>query len=602
MDNNARLSGDHLPKEALEVYVPDNLAGILSAGQKAVGAMGPGYAVFAGHLAGLETRLSEGRFHLAVLGQVKRGKSTLINALLGEDVLPSSVVPLTAIPTFIQYGNLRSLRVRYNDNRSDTVLKGEPTKWLNKQLMVFVTEDANPKNAKGVLQVEITHPAAILHDVVLIDTPGIGSTYRHNTEATINFLPQCDAALFLVSADPPITEVEVAFLKEIRNRVEKLFFVLNKVDYLNEAERETALAFYRSVLIREAGIDAGTPIFAISARKGLQAKESDDTNLWVESGLSEIFDHLIAFLAHEKSRVLKEAIGRKTLDVFTEASLRISLEIRALELPLAELESRLAIFDARIAEAEQQRMHARDILLGDEKRVHERLEACIKNLRGPLCERLMNIAETAIATSPRNPEQTAQQAVADAIPSWFERELGRISAMMEQEMSVCLKSHEQRTDALIESIRKAAAELFEIPYHAPKGEHVYQPVRKPYWVEHEWESSFFPGSSAVLECILPAALRKHRAECQLKKQIDVLVMRNLENIRYETLQNVSTGFRKFTGDLDMNLLQTIEATHGAIHATLEKRKRHTENITDRLIELNRSAEKIEGIIRLLKPG
>jgi len=55
--------------------------------------------------------------------------------------------------------------------------------------------------------------------VVLIDTPGIGSTFRHNTQATLNFLPQCDAALFLVSADPPLTEVEVEFLKEVRTKV-----------------------------------------------------------------------------------------------------------------------------------------------------------------------------------------------------------------------------------------------------------------------------------------------------------------------------------------------------------------------------------------------
>src|SRR5208283_5644266 len=102
-----------------------------------------------------------------------------------------------------------------------------------------------------------------------------------------------------------------------------------------------------------------------SAKEGLQAKESGDTQAWLESGLAGVFDHLIAFLAHEKSQVLKEAIGRKAFDVFTGASLRISLEIRALELPLAELESRLALFDKKIAEAQQQRIHAQDILAGD---------------------------------------------------------------------------------------------------------------------------------------------------------------------------------------------------------------------------------------------
>ncbi len=560
------------------------------------------YAAHARRLDELEKRLSQGRFHLAVLGQVKRGKSTLLNALLGEDVLPSSVIPLTAIPTFVQYGEQRSLRVRYIDKRPDTVLNGEPTKWLNKQLMAFVTEDANPKNEKGVLQVEITHPAAILRDVVLIDTPGIGSTYRHNTEATMNFLPQCDAALFVISADPPITEVELTFLTEIKSRVARLFFVLNKIDYLTDAEREMALGFYHTVLTRDAGIDPNTRIFAISARKGLQAKESGDTNLWDESGLLEIFDHLIAFLAREKSRVLREAIGRKALDVFHDVQLQTALETRALELPLAQLESRLDLFDKKIAETQQQRIHAQDILTGDQKRVHAQLEAYIENLRTPLRKRLTTIAESAIALSPQNPDQAAQQAVSEEIPVWFERELGRITAMMDDEIAARLKDHEQRTDDLIESIRKAAAELFDIPYHAPNGERVYEPVRKPYWVEHDWDSSFSPVSAEIIGRFLPQSLRENRARDRLKKQIDTLVIRNLENLRWETLQNIDAAFRKYGRDLDTNLGLTIKATHGAIRSALAERVRQGDNVATRREDLKRTAMEIQHVIGQFETG
>jgi GTP-binding protein EngB required for normal cell division len=584
------------PQGTHPISVPENLADILITERHRFEQKDTRYSLHAQRLDELEKRLSQGRFHLAVLGQVKRGKSTLLNALLGEDVLPTSVIPLTAIPTFIQYGEKRLLRVRYSDNRPDTVLKGEPLKWLNKQLMGFVTEDANPRNEKGVLQVEITHPAEILRDVVLIDTPGIGSTYRHNTEATMNFLPQCDAALFLVSADPPITEVEVAFLKEIKNRVTRVFFVLNKVDYLTEAERETALGFYRTVLSRDAGIDPGTRIFAVSARKGLLAKESGDAQQWVESGLSEVFDHLIAFLAHEKSRVLKEAIGRKALDVFNDVQLQIGLEIKALELPLTHLENQLALFDKKIAEAEQQRIHAQDILTGDKKRMHEQLETYITHLRIPVREQLTSIADAAITASPHNPEQAAIRAVAEAIPAWFERELGTISVRMDGEVSALLKNHEHRADELIESIRKAASELFDIPYHAPKGERVYTSAKKPFWVEHAWECSFSPVSSEVIERILPGTIRAGRARERLKKQIDTLVGRNLENLRWETLQNIDTAFRKFSNELDTNLALTIEATHGAVRSALAQRKQHGESVADRIVDLKNVSTEIQDVI------
>ena len=105
--------------------------------------MDPRYAIHAQRLDELEKRLAQGRFHLAVLGQVKRGKSTLINALLGEDILPSSVVPLTALPTFIRYGEQRLLRVRYHDSRPDTVLNGEPVKCIEDMDLPHLLSPAN---------------------------------------------------------------------------------------------------------------------------------------------------------------------------------------------------------------------------------------------------------------------------------------------------------------------------------------------------------------------------------------------------------------------------------------------------------------------------
>ena len=504
---------------------------------------------------------------------------------------------LRLFPRSSGYGTEKGIRVRYNDNRPDAVFTGETALQQNTLLREFVTEEENPGNGKCVLHVEITHPAPVLRDVVLIDTPGIGSTYRHNTEATINFLPQCDAALFVVSTDPPITEVEVAFLAEIKNRVAKLFFVLNKVDYLDEAERGTALAFYRSVLTREAGIDADTRIFAISAKKGLQARQSGNAQAWLESGLAEVFDHLIAFLALEKGRVLKEAIGRKTFAVFTETSLRIRLEIRVLELPLFELESRRALFGTKIAEAQQQRVHAQDILAGDRRRVHAHLEEQIEKCRAPLCERLMNVAGAAIVASPQDPEYAAQQAVSEEIPRLFEREYGRISAMADQEVTALLRDHQERADELFESIRKAASELFEIPYRKPRGERAYEQVRTPYWVGHDWDSTFSVIPAGTLGRILPVTLRSSRARDRLKKQIDILVMRNLENLRWETLQDIDAAFRKFGADLDADLGLAIDATHGAIESAFLQRTRHEKNIAATMNDLHTASVHLEKVMQ-----
>jgi GTPase Era involved in 16S rRNA processing len=206
----------------------------------------------------LQERLTTGRFHLAVLGQFKRGKSTLLNALLGEPFLPMAVVPLTAIPTLIMHGPVREAQVIFQDGRVTAI----PPSALDQ----YVTETANPHNQLGVDRVEVRHPARLLaQGVVLIDTPGIGSTLAHNAATALDFLAEVDAAFFLVSADPPLTAAELDFLKAVQQRVERLFFLLNKVDYLTPGEQEEALRFLETTLRQQAGLDGDLQIFPVSS-------------------------------------------------------------------------------------------------------------------------------------------------------------------------------------------------------------------------------------------------------------------------------------------------------------------------------------------------
>ena len=159
---------------------------------QALASLEGGFSPIVGQLNDLGERVRERRFQLAVLGQFKRGKSTLLNALLGEEILPTSVLPLTAIPTYIAWGEKRKATVYFEDGRAPEECASEE---LRAFLARYVTEKENPENRRGVARVEVAHPASILaRGVVLIDTPGIGSTFRHNTSTTLSFLPQCDAA------------------------------------------------------------------------------------------------------------------------------------------------------------------------------------------------------------------------------------------------------------------------------------------------------------------------------------------------------------------------------------------------------------------------
>jgi hypothetical protein len=577
---------------------------LLGEALRIVDSLGHHFSADSERLLSLRTRLEEGRFHLAVLGQFKRGKSTLLNAFLGEALLPTSVVPLTAIPTFVEYGPKVKIRVCYLDERPAKEFSQKTPEEFAGILEGFVTEEGNPKNRLGVLQVEIFHPAPILqHGVVLIDTPGIGSTFTHNTEATLNFLPQCDAALFVVSADPPLTEVEAEFLKSVRSKVSRLFFIFNKMDYLNEGEKEAALAFFRKVLAEKLQVTNDHPVFCVSSRRGLDSKLCGDADLWVQSGLNEVEDHLICFLVSEKTNALREALGSKVRDILEDLVMRLRLGVRSLQTPLDDLEKRLQVFEKELKNAERQRMAAQDLLAGDRKRTLESLEQQAEALRQQSADHLESVIEASFSAMQDGEvnEATVMDALAEEVTSFFQSSAEEVSQRFGRHVSETLRPHQDKADGLIELIRRAAAELFEIPYHAPESSEAFEMKRRPYWVLRKRVPSLpIVVPEEAIDKLLPAAIRINRLKKRLTRQIDALVRQNVENLRWATLQNLNDAIRRFGLTLDQRFQETIAATHGAIHAAYVKRKEHAEAITEDVLKLETSATELAKIIAELQ--
>ncbi len=543
----------------------------------------------------LHERLGEGRFHLAVLGQFKRGKSTFINALLGEEILPTAVIPLTALPTFIEYGTERRATVLFDEPGRDPVSTTGTAEEIGRFIAAFVTEKENPQNRLGVSQVQLTHPAPLLADgIVLIDTPGVGSTFRHNTEATLNFLPQCDAALFIVSADPPITEVETRFLAEAREKVSRIFFVLNKADYLDGSEREAAVSFLRDVLSEQVGLDVDAPIFCTSAKEGLTARRTGDRAGWKNSGMEEVEKRILLFSAHEKNAVLEQAVRKKASAVLSEAVMQMEISIKSLLLPMEDLGKRLQTLGKKIEEAKKHRLAASDLLEGDKKRMLHALEEDAERLRRQAGEHFARTLQEAAEEDAEvaSNDERAQEILAEEIPGYFEHQSGVTAEEVSKRMRKILVPHQKRADDLIESIRRTAADLFEIDYKAPEGEKAFRMVKKPYWVTHKWYSTFSPVSGRVIERLLPRALVRKRMEKRLKKRIDDLVRHNVENIRWSLYQSINETFMHFASSLDENLARTVEAIHGAVRAAMERRRNHGESVSNEVKRLQEIKDKL----------
>jgi predicted GTPase len=179
--------------------------------------------------------LSTNRFYLVIIGLFKRGKSSVINALLGQELARVAVTPVTSVITYFEYGTSSSANIFFENG----------TKILNElpDVVNYVSEELNPKNNKNVKFLKIYYENPILKNLTIVDTPDIGSLFEHNTETTMEFLPRIDAALFILSADLPVSKADLEFLLQVKTTIPKVLFVLNKSDLLIPSELNNIISY-----------------------------------------------------------------------------------------------------------------------------------------------------------------------------------------------------------------------------------------------------------------------------------------------------------------------------------------------------------------------
>ncbi|MCG6957856.1 MAG: dynamin family protein [Gemmatimonadetes bacterium] len=270
--------------------------------------------------------LEENLLRMVALGQFKRGKSTLLNALLDADLLPSGIAPVTSVSTVVRWSPTPCLTVFYAGGDVETADIA--------RLSDFVVEERNPGNALGVSLVEVGYPSELLEDgLVLVDTPGIGSTDRAATERAYGFLPSVDAGLVVLSPDPPVGEAEAAYIRECATLTPHLLFVLNKIDRVSEAEWREILSFNRTVLadvLQRAPDDVH--IVPVSARAALQGGDRR-----VEALRARIQD----FIAQKGVHVREQLARRRMHAAAVTLRARLEVERQALDMEGAELDERI---------------------------------------------------------------------------------------------------------------------------------------------------------------------------------------------------------------------------------------------------------------------
>ncbi len=331
----------------------------------------------------LERKLASNQLHLAVLGQMKRGKSSFINALLGSEILPMGVLPVTAVITEIKYGPAPQAAIIYTTGLRERVDVGT--------LADYITESGNPGNKKQIASVELAYPSPFLASgIVLIDTPGIGSTHAHNTRTTEGYIEQVDAGIVVLSVDPPITEVESHFLRRIKEEIPKLFFVLNKIDVVSADEVSHISHFLGEELSR---LQIESPeIFSLSTRRALQGRRRGSC-VAAPSGIEAFEQRLRTFLSEEKGQVLVHSIALDALHIARTLKFAATIGIRAQAMSPEELHHKRLALDRLLEQTDSEmrelqvllRQHSADLVARVERdltaQVERSVPACPQRLR-----------------------------------------------------------------------------------------------------------------------------------------------------------------------------------------------------------------------------
>lgn len=284
----------------------------------------------------LAERAADGRFYVACVGQFKRGKSTLINALLDDHLLPTGVAPVTSVPTIVRAGE-RGARVRGAHGWQPVAIE---------EIGSYVSEDGNPGNRKGVLAVEVFSPSPLLTDgLCLVDTPGLGSVIEANTTATREFLPHVDAVLAVLGVDPPIAAEELALLAEAARQADTILFVLNKADRLLPAGRAAAAAFTERVLTERLG-RAPDRLYQVSALPDKRTRET-------EREWQALAERLCALSDTGRDLLVEAAVHRGVTRLGGRLRWALEEERRALLAPVQEAAARADTLRGLAADADR---------------------------------------------------------------------------------------------------------------------------------------------------------------------------------------------------------------------------------------------------------
>jgi hypothetical protein len=197
--------------------------------------------------------------------------------------------------------------------------------------------------------------------------------------------------------------------------------------------------------------------------------------------------------------------------------------------------------------------------------------------------------------------EKVRQALADVVPSLFDTAQSDMTSAVDRFADELLQVHVERTDALINRIRQAAADLFEVPFQSVTIRDPFQVPREPLMVKYQVVTSFAIAALEWIEHFLPPSLRAKRFARRVEEDIQALAARNVENLRWAIRQNLDDVFRRFQSKMESHITQALQTIRGAIEAAQERQRSRVNASGPEVARLTGYRDRLAQVAALLAP-
>lgn len=539
---------------------------------------------FVNELYELKQKLEQNKFYLVVAGLFKRGKSSVINAIINQEIAPVSVTPVTAIITIFEYNKTPKCNV---------IFKGGHIKEIPfEEIYHYVAEEENPENIKNVQQVKVYLNCDLLKKCCIVDTPGLGSVFEHNSEVTYNYIPKIDAALFVLSADIPISKTDAEFLKEINSSVPKVLYVLNKIDLLNENQLNKLINFNKKI-IAEITLKNKEEISIIPISSKLYFEQKENNNI------DKLRKSIIKLVEENKIEILQETGKNRLIQIASNIRELLKLKADTLKLPVKIIEEKQFSLKNSINLMNETR-HEFDILIKGQldkiiEKYIEKLNYSLENLKNEFIKNNMPFLIQNLKSLKNEEIDKLHNNLSNNVVIELEKIKKNIENEIISEFNSILNKYENRSQSFLNEFSKILKELFNTDFTILAKQFNLDLYTSFYFLKHVDSQTISPKIS-FFEKLLPKRLAIKKLQKIFIENTLTLIEVNKGRMISDITYKVNESFRKFKAEEEKQINNVFNRINKLLEEAILKKKKNENEIAK---DLNKIHQKINILDKLI---